>query len=302
MRARPLLVAALALLLIPRIPAGAQSSKSTPANVKFGTLVSLDSDAATLILKPRSGADITYRITEKTNILKAKKKVEALAFKPNDSIVVRFRKSSVGPASLYDLADKPSWDWLQKVRKETTQVTLKEISDEALNATEGADSAEVAYRISEKTTWSRSGKPATHEDFKTGDKVYVVPRLLPSGGIFAVAVSDSTDSAAKLKERSKYSLKGTVKVINHEKRNLNLQTEAGDLRDLPIAEACTVRMNSRDVPLTSVKPGQQVSVRLKKNDEGEQEASRITIYTRKTAPKPLKPINPKKPLPVPKPQ
>ena len=108
MRARFWVIPVILILLIPRIPAGAQTKKSTPANVKFGTLVSLDSEAATLILKPKTGADISNRLTEKTNILRAKKKVEASEFKPNDSIVVRFRKSSLGPASLYDLADKPS--------------------------------------------------------------------------------------------------------------------------------------------------------------------------------------------------
>src|SRR5437016_2658874 len=127
MHARLLVLPALLVIVSLSLPAIAQTRKSAshPANVQTGTLVSLDAAAATLTLKPKSGADIPYRLTEKTKILRAKKTVEADAFKAGDTVVVRFRKSSVGPASLYDLADKPSWEWLTKLRKETTLVTVK---------------------------------------------------------------------------------------------------------------------------------------------------------------------------------
>ena len=267
--------------LIPVMAVSGQTSKTTSPNVKFGTLVSVDSEAATLVLKPKTGADITYRLTEKTKVLRDRKAVESSTFKAGDSIVVRFRKSSVGPASLYDLTDRPSWDWLSRIRRETTQVTIQEINEDALEAVDSG--APIAYRITEKTSWAKSGKPSSAADFKAGEKVYVVPRLLPSGGIMAIAVSDSTDSAAKLKERSRIYVTGTVKVINPEKRLLNLQSVAGDNRELPIAESCVVRKESKDQPLSAVKPGQTVTVRLARDDENEQHITRITIQTKKAA-------------------
>src|SRR5688500_10484280 len=269
----------------------AQTSKTTSPNVKFGTLVSLDPEAATLVLKPKTGADITYRLTEKTKILRDRKAVESSAFKAGDSIVVRFRKSSVGPASLYDLTDRPSWDWLSRIRRETTQVTIQEINEDALEAVDSG--AQIAYRITEKTAWSKTGKPCSAADYKAGEKVYVVPRLLPSGGIMAIAISDSTNSAAILKERSRIYVTGTVKVINPEKRLLNLQSVAGDNRELPIAESCVVRKESKAQPLTAVKPGQTVTVRLARDEENEQHITRITIQTKKTT-KSRPPAAPKK--------
>ncbi len=279
------------IALIPAVSAPAQTSKTTSQNVKFGTLVSLDSEAATLILKPKTGADITYRLTEKTKILRERKTVEASAFKAGDSIIVRFRKSSVGPASLYDLTDRPSWDWLSRIRRETTQVTIQEINEDALEAVDSG--APIAYRVTEKTAWARAGKPGSAADFKAGEKVYVVPRLLPSGGIMALAVSDSTNSAAILKERSRIYVTGTVMVINPEKRLLNFHSVAGDDRELPIAESCVVRKESKDQPLTAVKPGQTVTVRLARDEENEQHITRITIKTTKPA-KTRPPATPKK--------
>ncbi len=275
------------LLCILALPTAAQTKKSSSkaANVQAGSLVSVDAAAATVTLKPKTGANIIYRITEKTKVLRGKKAVEIGEFKAGDEIVVRFRKSSVGPASLYDLADKPSWEWLAKLRREKTLVTVKEITDEALHATEGADKAEVDYRVTEKTAWSKAGKPAEAKDFKAGDKVYVEPRLLPNGGIMAIAVADSSESADKLKERSKFTVTGTVKVINIPKRLINIHTVAGDDRELSIAPDCTVRQASKDVPITAIKPSLTVTAHLTRNDEGEPVANKITIQSKKVTAK-----------------
>lgn len=259
-----------------------RKTRSRSPNVKTGTLVSVDSNAATLVLKPRTGTDLTYRYTENTHILRDKKAVEATAFKPGDAIVVRFRNSSVGPAELYDLADKPSWEWLDRVRHETTLVTVKEVSDESLKAAEGTDGAEIEYRITDKTQCSRGGQSASIADFKAGEKVYVVPRLLPRGNLMATAISDSGGSAARLKERAGRSVTGVVKALDTTKRTLSLHSAAGDDRDLVLAPACRVRMASRDVPLTVVHPGITVTASLTRNEEDEQVVSRITIQTKRS--------------------
>jgi hypothetical protein len=219
---------------------------------------------------------------------------------------VRFRKSSVGPASLYDLADKQSWEWLNKLRHDKeTLVTVKEITEDTLHATEGADAAAVDYRITEKTSWAKGGKPATPADFKPGSKVYVAPRMLPSGGIMAIGISETAESTAKLKERAKPTISGTVKAISAEKKTLSIHSVSGDERSLNIATDVVVRHLSKDVPLTAVKAGQTVSLRLTRNEENEQVVSKITIQSRKTiAKKPVsaKPkmdaVTPKKPAPM----
>jgi len=295
MRAR--LLPAVLLLAAALLRAPAQTPTASP-NVRTGTLAAIDKEAATLTVKTRTGAETPYRITEKTRILREKKTAALDAFKPGDAVVVRFRKSSVGPPTLYDLADKQSWEWLSRIRRETTQVAIREITEDYLQAAEGTDQAAIEYRITGKTAWSREGRPASPGDFKAGERVHVVPRLLPGGGLMAVAVSDTPDSAAKLKERSKAYVSGSVKAISVERRELSLHTLAGDSRDLPIASDCVVRRDSRDVPLSAVKPGQSVTVRLARNEEGEQSATRITIKTRRESRR--RSPAPAKPAPVPK--
>lgn len=269
------------------IPGEAQTTRAParPANVQTGTLVAIDTGAATLALKPRAGAEILYRFTEKTHFLRAKRAATAADFQPGETVVVRFRKSSVGPASLYDVADRVSWDWLTRVRRETTRVTILEITDDSLRASEGADNTPLEYRITEKTLWARGGQPASAADFKTGESVHVAPRLLPGGGLMAAAVSDASDMTARLKERTRPTVSGTVKACDPAKRTLSLRSAAGDERDFSIAPDCVARLSSRDVPLASVRAGQSVTLHLKRDEEGEQIITRITIHPVKGKPK-----------------
>jgi len=273
----------LALATTVRVDAQARKKTSTrSANVQTGSIVSVDTAAGTVVLKPKTGSDITYQLTDKTHVLKGKKVVDASEFKPGDAAVVRFRKSIAGPSSLYDLADKASWEWLDRLRHETTAITIVEVSDEALKGAEGTDKAEVDYRVTEKTTWQKGGKPASATDFKAGEKVFVVPRLLPGGNVMAMAVADAPEGAAVLKEHAKATVSGTVKALDSAKRVLQLRTAAGEDRELPIAPDVIVRLGSKDVPLTSVRPGQSVSVHLTRSAENELAASRVTIQTRKS--------------------
>lgn len=297
MRKRFPLFFAVALLALPS-PVHAQTKrKSSPraANVQTGTLVSIDEAGATLTLKPRSGPDIAYRLTEKTHLLRGKRPAEISAFKPGETVVARFRKSSVGPASLYDLCDKASWEWISRLRRETTLVTIKEITEEGIRAAEGAEGAELDYRVTEKTQLSLHGRPATVSDLKAGDRVYVVPRLLPGGNVMAIAISDAVDSAARLKERTRFTVTGTVKTMDAAKKTISLHSAAGDDRDIALASDCIARAASKDVPLTALRPGQTVTVHLTRNEEGEQVANRITIQTKRAPKRSGAKLPPKKP-------
>ena len=139
--------------------------------------------------------------------------------------------------------------------------------------------------MTEKTAWSKGGKPATKSDFKASEVVYVVPRLLPGGGIMATAVSDTTQSAAHLKERAKYTVSGTLTAVDLPNRKIALKSVSSDLRDITLAEDCEARVSGRDVPLTYLKPGQQITVHLRKNEEDEREARLITIVSKRTTKK-----------------
>jgi hypothetical protein len=268
-----------------------RTSSSRSANIKAGTLVAVDTSTAIITLKPRTGPQITYRYTDKTHMVIGKKAAEVSAFTPGDPVVVRFRRTSVGPPSLYDLADKASWEWLSRLRRETAAVTVQEISDDLLHATEGADNAAMDYRVTDKTLWAKDGKEAAASDYAPGDAVYVVPRLLSNGNVMAVAIADTKAMAARLKERSMFTLTGTVKAFHAAERSVRLRTKAGDDREITLLADCVVRRAAKEVPLTALRIGQTVTVHIARTEEGERVGKKITIQTKRTAKKPA----PKKP-------
>lgn len=281
-----------AILVLTVTAAVAQTSpsrtKSRAANVVSGTLATTDAAAGTIGVKSRAGTETLYRYTEKTQMWRAKKPAEISGFKTGDSVFVRFRKSAVGPATLYDLADAASWAWVDRLRHETAQVTVKEIDEQSLHATEGADAAEYTYRVTDKTQWSKGGKAAAPADFKAGDKVYVVPRLLPGGATMAMAISDASNDAAKLKERARFTVSGTIRQLNVEKRTLAIHTTAGDDRELALLPDCAIRMAGKDVPLSYLRPGQAVSLHLSRDDAGDQVVKQVTIKGKTTKKLPSK--------------
>jgi hypothetical protein len=274
----PLLVLLLALAVLPSGTSGQSSparARPRPANVVAGTLSSMDAEAATVGIKGKSGAETLYRVTDKTQLWLGRKLAELSAFQVGEGVVVRFRKSSVGPATLYDLADTASWAWVDRLRHDTTPVTVKEIDDESLLAEESGGT--FSYRVTEKSQWSKAGKPVPASDYKAGDKVYVVPRLLPGGGTMAIAISDGGSDAAKLKERSRFTVSGTIRTWNAEKRTISLATAAGDDRSLTLLPDCAIRNSGKDVPISYVRQGQAVTLHLTRDETGGQVVKQVTI-------------------------
>jgi hypothetical protein len=264
----------------------APRTRRTPANVVSGAFGGSDAAAATIRLKLKSGTESSYRYTDKTLMLRAKKPAEIDAFQAGEAATVRFRQSSVGPASLYDLVDTPSWLWLDRLRHETTLVTVDTIEEETLRVKEGPDRADFAYRITEKTQWSKAGKPATPSDYKKGDAVYVAPRLLPGGSTMAIAVSDAPAETAKLKERSRSTLAATIKTVNVAERKITVLTVASDEREFRLTPDCIIRRSGKDVPITYLKPRQAVTLHLTRDEGGETVVRRITIKPKQAAVKP----------------
>jgi hypothetical protein len=258
----------------------ARSNRSS-AVIQAGALVSIDPASATLILKPRAGPEQTFRYSETTTIYRNKRRASVNEFTSGTSIVVRYRRSSAGPPNLYDLADSASWEWLDRVRHATTRVTIKEITEEYLHALEGEGQAEIEYRITERTQWSRRGKSVSPGDFKPGESVYVAPRLMARGRILAVAVSDAANSANILKERTRPTVTGEVTTVDLAARTLALRTVAGDARELALSPDCKVRQSSKDVSPNSLRAGQVVTAHLRRNEQGERLVTLITIQTKR---------------------
>lgn len=256
-------------------------SSSSGAIIQAGTLVSIDPTNATLILKPRTGPEQTFRYSETTTIYRNKTRASVNEFTSGTPIVVRYRRSSAGPPNLYDLADSASWEWLDRVRHATTRVTIREITEDYLHVVEGTDQAEIEYRITANTQWSRGGKPVSPGDFKPGERVYVAPRLMARGRILALAVSDSANSANILKERTRPTVTGEVTAVDLAAKMLSLRTVAGDARELALSSDCKVRQSSKDVSPDALRVGQTVTAHLRRNEQGERLVTLITIQAKR---------------------
>lgn len=259
-------------------------TSSRSANIKTGEIVALDAETETLTLKDRTGKSTLYVLTEKTRCLKAHRMVQTADFKVGETVTLRLRKSrSGGPPLIVELSDPATALWLRGLRSKTVSGPIKEISEESLTLAVGPD--ELNYTLSEKTRWSRGGKEIPASEFKAGDRVFVVPRALPSGALMARAVSDTENGAAQLKERTARSVKGVLQNLDAGAHKLTLATVAGDLRTLPYTDETEVRMSGKTLPLSVLKVGQHIGLSLKKDEEGEQFITRITLTTTKRAPR-----------------
>ena len=270
--------------------------KSAPKspNVKSGELVALKADEGTIQIKDKLGKTADYALTEKTRFLKGKREAEASAFKPGEAVVVHIRKArDGGDPQATEVADRASWAWLEDVKRNMTEGVITSLEDEELAVAVGAEKIPIAYKVSEKTTWSRNGKPASAADFKAGDKIVVVPRSLPSGAIMARAVSDTPQAAAQLKERQATSVHGIVKTVDVSAFKLMVETPTSDMRLIQGNAETEVVQKSKALSWTALRPGQHVGARLRHDYAGDAICWRITIETGKA----VKAIKPKKPLP-----
>lgn len=258
-------------------------SRTASRNMKVGEIVALDIAAESITLKARSGATATYTLTTKTKFWKNRRPAQAADFKAGDAVVLHVR--STGDDDLphvLELADPTTWNWLGQLRRNITPATITQIEESELTVTLVPEAVPMTYRINDSTRWSRAEKDATPGQFHAGDRVYIVPRSLPSGGIAARVVVDSAGGAAQVKESLARILSGTVQSIDRAAHTVTLQTKAGSKRTLHYTEATEVRQGSQELSLEAIKPGQHVSAHLKHDSEGEDSLARLQFVNQRS--------------------
>ena len=260
-----------------------KSSKSTARspNVKPGEVVAIDATANTIQIKDKLGKTATYDLTDKTRYMKAKRETEATAFKPGDMVVVHIRKArDGGDPQASEVADRDSWTWIDGIRHTMTEATVTSNNDEGLTVAIGPDKVPLTFAVSEKTMWSKNGKDALSTDFKAGERIYVLPRSLPSGAVMARAVTDTPGAGAQMKERQSTSVHGVIKSVDPATFTLTVLTVANDTRAIQGSADTEVVQKSRAVGWPALKPGLNVGARLRHNAAGESECWKVTIETK----------------------
>jgi hypothetical protein len=251
-------------------------STTKNANIKPGTLTALDDESVTI--QNRAGEKTPYTLTDKTRFLKNYAEAQASDFQTGDTVVARLRKvRNKEEYFVFELMDVPTYEWLEGLKRNPTTGTIKEKTEDRLALTLGAQ--EFTYTISEKTYWSKNGKTASADEFKEGDKVTLIPRSLPGGGIWARIVSDSPQGAAQSKEQTASVLRGTLQTLDTGKRTFTFLMTGNISRTLLYNEATEVRRKSKPVTLATLRPGMKISVRWKRDTLEQELATRITIET-----------------------
>ncbi len=261
----------------PKITKSSKSAAKSP-NVKPGELVALDPNAGTIQIKDKLGKAETYDLTDKTRFMKTKREADASAFKPGDMLVVHIRKArDGGDPQATEVADRESWAWIDGIKHNMTEAVVVTNDDDGLTVAVGPDKIPLSYTVSEKTMWSKGGKEGAASDFKAGDKVYVLPRALPSGAIMARAVTDTPGAGEQMKERQATSVHGVIRSVDAGKFVLTVQTPTNDMRALQGSADTEVVQKSRAVGWPALKPGQNVGARLRRNYAGESVCWKVTI-------------------------
>jgi hypothetical protein len=259
------------------------ASTSKSANVRRGSIDSIDPTVGKLALKSAAGKPAEYELTEKTHYWKDRRSADPAAFKAGDVVVVHLRHSrKTDLMQVTELDDRASWSWLDTMRHRTTPVTVTAVDDDTLTVTVGAENLPFSYALNANTLWSRGGKAVQPAEFKAGDKIYVVPRALPGGDVQARAVADNPVAATQLKERASTSVHGTIKTLDPAAHTLTLSTTTRDTRTLTCDADLEVLRGSKPLTWSDLKAGQNIIARLRHGEGEEPLVWRITLQSSRT--------------------
>jgi len=228
-------------------------------------------------VKTVDGGETRFRLTASTRCWVGRKPAGIAVLKPGDAVVVRYRLNAKAPAPAYDVADAASWDWLDRIRHDIVTITIGSIASRVLCGSEGSDPVEIEYRFSPKTVWRRLGQAADASAFHVGDRVSVVPRMLPSGAVMAALVADTAAEASTSRALARASIRGTLVAVDEAKHIVQLRAGDGHVYELPLASGCVARRSGEAVPLAGLREGTPITIWLRRGLSAVPEVSRIAV-------------------------
>lgn len=125
-----------------------------------------------------------------TKFWKGKSSAKRDDLKAGDAVFARVKVDN-DPPVLRELADKETWKWLDKIRKEPQAGTIDKIDSKYLTV-KFPDGTKFSYRATDKSKVNLKDKAdAGLSDLKSGQMVYLKGRTLPTLDTWLVEVSDS---------------------------------------------------------------------------------------------------------------
>ncbi len=237
-----------------------------------GVITALSAEKNTLTLQPDNGtASIAATIPADAAFTRKNEIAKLTDFALKDHVSVRL---SIRP-------DKPTEGVLKTLKDAATAAATKKTATAIYTGTviassltnldaKGADGKTTRFRVSEKTIFVKSGKPAKPSDFLAEAPVAVIARSSPSGSLLASHIADSATAAEHAKNDSLSTWTGQ---LTERKENLlTFKRDDGALRTLQIADGSSALFEK-------LTPGRKVHLHLIKgeaNKDGHRTTDKFT--------------------------
>jgi hypothetical protein len=213
------------------------STKRPAAQTKtvVGVITALDATKNTLTLQPDNGtAALAVTIAPDAAFTKKNELAKLTDFKPDDHVSARLSIRPDRPAEGVLKAMKDA-DTAAETKKTATTIYTGTVVTSSLTNLDAKDKdgKTTRFRISEKTVFIKSSKPAKPTDFALDNPVAVIARASASGNLLASIVADSASAAEQAKNDSLSTWTGQVT----EKKDglITLKRDDGAVRTLQIA-------------------------------------------------------------------
>lgn len=251
-----------------------RAAKRAPASVDRGVIKNLNASGGSVTLQsaPDPGP---FLLTAATSYWRGKRASSGGAFRPGDLVVLRLRRPrGGGPRTVVELDDPASFAWLAGLRRTTQQLTVSTCDDDALTGVVGPDKLPVAYRVTPSTRFVRAGAACAPSAYHAGDTAWVVGRGL-SSGLAARAVADTKAAASELKAQLSSTVRGALVSLDLARHAVSVRTPEGALVSFPLDGTLQATLAGQDVPLQSLRPGMQVTLRVHRDASGARVVWRI---------------------------
>ncbi len=130
-------------------------------------------------------------------------------FKSGDPVFARVKVDN-DPPVLREIADRETWMWLDKIRKEPQTGTIEKV-DSKFVSVKFSDGSIFAYRATDKSKVKlKDNADGRLGDLKVGMKVYLKGRTLPTYDTWLVEVSDQPIASTKSSSKSSSTKKEKV--------------------------------------------------------------------------------------------
>ncbi|CAN5429788.1 hypothetical protein BH11ARM1_BH11ARM1_03100 [soil metagenome] len=220
-----------------------------------------------------------------THFWKNRKAGARTDFVKGDSVTVRL-KTDAAPTLVREMADTPTYDWLDHLRKDVTPCEVVKIDTKYLTVKLDGG-GEFAYRYSDKSKLEVAGVKSVGE-LKEGQKLFIKGRLLPSLDTWiatiydqkpAVATKSTGKKAPKIKPikiGASGTLEGTVDVAKPPFSMIDMMVE-GQLIHTTYTTKTTFTLDGAKIDASAVAHGLKISVTYKRDQFGRLIASKVVL-------------------------